>query len=143
MAMSTTRFFGVSSFKRQSRTALTALQAQRHGYTVQHKVKAKRLQQPRHVDLDAALWQRGTLHGKTLVPIAWFWHAPECLDASSESQCEGPSRQRAIHAGAIAGHVLVKNIKNVLPPRKPLEVAVFIYEANIPRMYGTSGIGTG
>lgn len=41
------------------------------------------------------------------------------------------------------GHVLVKNINNALPLRKPLEVAVFGYDAHTPRMYGPSGIGSG
>lgn len=51
--------------------------------------------------------------------------------------------KNTILAGAVEGHVLVKNINNALPLKKPLEVAVFGYSAHVPRMYGPSGIGTG
>ncbi|KAG6980877.1 putative beta-glucosidase M [Fusarium oxysporum f. sp. conglutinans] len=51
--------------------------------------------------------------------------------------------KNTILASAVEGHVLVKNINNALPLKKPLEVAVFGYSAHVPRMYGPSGIGTG
>lgn len=54
-----------------------------------------------------------------------------------------PAAKDTLLAGAVEGHVLVKNAKNALPLQKPLEVAVFGYSAHVPRMYGPSGIGTG
>ncbi|KAM6512062.1 hypothetical protein FALCPG4_017049 [Fusarium falciforme] len=54
-----------------------------------------------------------------------------------------PVAKSTILASAVEGHVLVKNLNNALPLRKPLEVAVFGYDAHVPRMYGTSGIATG
>ncbi|KAF5685460.1 beta-glucosidase [Fusarium denticulatum] len=54
-----------------------------------------------------------------------------------------PAAKNTILAGAVEGHVLVKNINNALPLKKPLEVAVFGYSAHVPQMYGPSGIGTG
>ncbi|KAF2153567.1 glycoside hydrolase family 3 protein [Myriangium duriaei CBS 260.36] len=62
----------------------------------------------------------------------WYRYAPFSkpgLDASKEVEARDPSDDRIRFQNAVEGHVLVKNINNALPLKKPRSLSLYGYDA--------------